>query len=473
MIKNRVRHNRVLLLGETLGTATVGIVYLASYLRRHGVEAFCQWNDDSRTPDTLKAHLVAMLEAVRPTLVGVSIKWFPHMARGLEICKLVKAHSPETQIVLGGNTASYYWREFIREPCVDYLIRGDGELPLLALCEGASDIPNLVEKTETGPESAPDFAYRETDATDDVYLSHLDEIFIDRSDIQRCNSFFIYSGKRCNKKCFYCGGAATAMHQTFGSARPFYRQSNLMRDDIRIAGAHSPRLMFDFDYEPTTKSQAEYLAEVFADDGLREIDAYFYFWKLPQIGTVDFLASRFHRVTINVDLASLSEKHRVRIGASTLGAKPQSTDTQILEIFEQSRRHPGLTLDVSVIAGMPLQEEQDLARSLEMVQRLMTYPALGEVQWGWLHAQPGSPILTRYKDFGLLASATTYSEFMKYSKLNLAQKEYPTWRTLKYPLFIYTDMKMSRLTFAAFQEISALTATRQIAQPAPSTRGAG
>ncbi len=456
-----MKHSRVLLLGETTGTATVGLVYLASYLRRHGVEAYCQWNDECRTQESLKANVQRMLEKVKPTLVGVSIKWFPHIARGLEIVRLVKQYNPEIQTVIGGNTASIYWRELIREPGVDFLVRGDGERPLLALCNAERDVPNLVERTRP-VDSPPEFGYVEDEDTDDIYLSHLDEIFVDQTDIQRGNGFFVYTGKRCNKKCFYCGGAALAMHESFGSARPFYRRSDLVRADLKATGAHTPKLLFDFDYEPTGKLQADYMAEVFSDSSLRERDAYFYFWKLPQAGTIDMLCSKLRRVTINLDMASLSERHRLRLDAEKkLGVKPQPTDAELLDVFEQSRRYPGLTLDISVIAGMPLQEERDLDDVCSIVEKLKGYPSLGDVQWGWLHAQPGSPILDTYAEFGLVASATRYQDFKSFSALNLSQKEYPGWRNMIYPLFSGKDAKLSRLTLAAFQKVTAMVGKKE------------
>jgi hypothetical protein len=459
---SRTKHARVLLLGETIGTGTIGLVYLAAYLRRHGVEAYCQWNDEQRTREALRANVRRMLDKIKPTLVGVSIKWFPHMARGLEIVRLVKEYDPGIQVVIGGNTASQYWREFIREPGVDFIIRGDGERPLLALCEGQRDVPNLVER-DVPRDVPPEFAYKESEDTGDVYLSHLDEVFVDPDDLHRAqNAFFIYTGKRCNKKCFYCGGAALAMHETFGSARPFFRQASLVKNDLQVASARQSRILFDFDYEPSGKSQADYLEEVFPGDSVKHIDACFYFWKLPQAGTIDFLARAFRTVTISLDLASLSEAHRLRLDRDgKIGVKPQPTDEEILGVFEQSRQHPGLVLDLSLIAGMPLQEERDLDEVLGLLQKLVQYRSLGEISWGWLHAQPGSPILESYAQHGLLASATTYKDFLSYSTLNLSQKEYPTWRNLVYPLFTYKDPKMSKATLAAFQKVNALVADRK------------
>ena len=80
------------------------------------------------------------------------MKWFPHIARVLEICKIVKAYDPSIIVVTGGNTASYYSEKIIRYDCVDYVILGDGEVPMLQLCRGvpAEEIPNCVYKGAKG-----------------------------------------------------------------------------------------------------------------------------------------------------------------------------------------------------------------------------------------------------------------------------------------------------------------------------------
>ena len=44
----------VLLLGAGTGEATCGILYLASYLRRHGVEAYVQLTETDQSPEELE-----------------------------------------------------------------------------------------------------------------------------------------------------------------------------------------------------------------------------------------------------------------------------------------------------------------------------------------------------------------------------------------------------------------------------------
>ena len=76
----------------------------------------------------------------------------------IETCKKIREIHPKAYIVLGGNTASFFHDEIIRDfPCVDGVIRGDGEVPLLELVRkvkaGENDlsgVPNLTWRNAEG-----------------------------------------------------------------------------------------------------------------------------------------------------------------------------------------------------------------------------------------------------------------------------------------------------------------------------------
>ena len=93
----------VLLLGAGTGEATCGILYLASSLRRNGIEAFVRLYDRDVTHAEVTRSLEALLARVRPKLVGVSLKWFHHVDRALLIARTLRKIDPEIEIVLGGN----------------------------------------------------------------------------------------------------------------------------------------------------------------------------------------------------------------------------------------------------------------------------------------------------------------------------------------------------------------------------------
>src|SRR5437868_1095631 len=166
----------VLLLGAGRGEATCGILYLASYLRRHGVEAYVQLDDDGET----EMRLEALMARVQPKLVGISLKWFHHLAGAHRLARAVRRIDPEARIVLGGNSASSWWRDLVQWDCADAVVLGDGEVPLLSLCRGDPAPPNVVTRASA---SAPALSYVQGETSRDVFYSHFDELFLSQLDL--------------------------------------------------------------------------------------------------------------------------------------------------------------------------------------------------------------------------------------------------------------------------------------------------
>src|SRR4051812_27730706 len=143
-------HSPVLLVGAGTGEATCGILYLASYLRRNGIEAFVRLYDWDVTEAEVTRSLEAAVARVRPKLVGISLKWFHHVDRALLLARTLRKIDPEIEVVCGGNSASYWWRELAGYDCIDHIALGDGEVPLLALCQGDPEPPNCVTRDPDG-----------------------------------------------------------------------------------------------------------------------------------------------------------------------------------------------------------------------------------------------------------------------------------------------------------------------------------
>ena len=77
---------------------------------------------------------LAVIES--PRLVMIDLHWYEHSFGAIDIARHVRRILPEAKIVIGGLTATYFAEEILqthRE--IDYVIRGDGEIPLLKLVE--------------------------------------------------------------------------------------------------------------------------------------------------------------------------------------------------------------------------------------------------------------------------------------------------------------------------------------------------
>jgi B12-binding domain/radical SAM domain protein len=75
-----------------------------------------------------------LIRKLKPLVFGIDLHWMVHANGALDLARICKEEHPEIPVVFGGLTASYYHREIIESPHVDYVLRGDStEQPVVDL----------------------------------------------------------------------------------------------------------------------------------------------------------------------------------------------------------------------------------------------------------------------------------------------------------------------------------------------------
>src|SRR2546422_120795 len=104
------------------------------------------------------------VEAVDPTLVGLTVPFPGNLYGALRIAQVVKARRPAVRIVLGGGYGNTELRR-LQEPrlfdCVDYVTLDDGERPLLCLLEHLAGKRDEAELRRTFLRSEGRVAWRD------------------------------------------------------------------------------------------------------------------------------------------------------------------------------------------------------------------------------------------------------------------------------------------------------------------------
>jgi amino acid adenylation domain-containing protein len=431
----------ILLLGDTLGMAGVGILYLASYLQRSGIDAVCRLSDFGTKPEAMATEIRELLELFEPSVVGVSLKWFPHMARVLDICRLVKECDPSVRIALGGNTASSFALELIELDCVDYVVRGDGELPLLQICRGQRTIVNSVYKRDGVLVDNPIYYVQDGTPADGVYLSHVPCIVSSLSHLAAAPYFFVYTGKGCSMNCFYCAGCRDAQQKLFNRRRPFIREAEHVRRDIEAMLPYTSTFLFDF--EQPGLMGIEYYRTIWADLPLKRHFCVFYAWFLPRPELLDLITSTFNYTQVNIDLCSLSERHRLELNRLNV-IKTQPTDEELFAFLDLCEGYPNLEVRINLVLGLPCFTTQDIQESERVLSLIRNrYSRFRGLDWGRLHAQPDAPLAYNAEAFDMVSSAASFEEFLETSRLNAEQEEYPALENLHYPYIYFKDESMN------------------------------
>ncbi|WP_257457995.1 B12-binding domain-containing radical SAM protein [Archangium lipolyticum] len=396
----------VLLVGAGTGEATCGILYLAGYLRRGGIEAFVRLYDGDESEQEVTRSLEALVARVRPRLVGISLKWFHHVHRALLLARTLRAIDPEIRIVVGGNTASYWWRELSAFDCIDHIVLGDGERPLLALCQGEPSPPNCVTRAPDGtPRRLPLEYVQGATNSEDIYYSHFDDIFLSHQD-RHAFSGWVAPGKGCGENCLYCGGARGNQKAAFGRAKPFLRSEESVRRDHQEIAPRTWQFRYDF-----SGSSAGFLQGTWAGVDLSRHSCMYFLWGVARMELIDALAGAFEHVHMVLDIGCFSEQQRHEQMRRGL-LKPCASDQQLLEIIDGCRRHENLDIEVSGIAGLPFASAATLKEEVRLVERMISLDCL--VGYQRLEAQPGALVTEHPARFDMETEARTFSEFLEY-----------------------------------------------------------
>lgn len=186
----------------------VGIFSIEQHLQRCGfdVQYFNAASQMLRHPNF---DVESFFERAPASYIGIDIHWFVHSQGALELFQLYKQIHPAARTLVGGIAATYYHRELIAYPQIDYVIRGyDTLLPneLLLKAEHRPDtlkeVPNLTWK-EADQVRANEMTYVPT-----VFTATVDwtRIFSDdRSGLTPYNIVIPQAG--CEYNCKWCGGS--------------------------------------------------------------------------------------------------------------------------------------------------------------------------------------------------------------------------------------------------------------------------
>ena len=189
------------------------------------------------------------LARVKPQAFGIDLHWLPHAHGSLEIARLVKQCHPQTPVIFGGLSASYFYDELIRYPQVDFVLRGDATEPplyelLMCLAEGRTleKVPNLVWKKDGEVQVNPmSFVPGDIDYVN-LAPERIMKMVMRHRDLQSVLPFngwwknpitAVFNVKGCVHECVTCGGSCNASDILNLRKGPAFRSPQNLADNIR------------------------------------------------------------------------------------------------------------------------------------------------------------------------------------------------------------------------------------------------
>ena len=206
--------------------------------------AFHQYYHFGRSFEEIEAELAE----IKPEVVGISSLFTPYYREALEVVARVKRRLT-VPVIMGGSHASAAPKSLIASPHVDYVIRGEGERPLVELLRSLrgqvsiEKVPNLAYKKDGGQICFNPIA-------DNYHLEDLPTP--DLSDFQPSTYelagkplTFMITSRSCPHRCSFC-----SVHTTFGHN---YRRHSLEKvlEEIELRYQQGYRII-DFEDDNLT-----------------------------------------------------------------------------------------------------------------------------------------------------------------------------------------------------------------------------
>jgi B12-binding domain/radical SAM domain protein len=231
----------------------IGFTTLAEYLEQRGFRVRIM-NLAVRMLRSRRFDAEKVIRRQRPMAFGIDLHWMPHAHGAIEVAKLVKKHHPDTPVIFGGFSSSFFHQELVARPEVDFVLRGDStEEPLCLLMQhitsangkgpALADIPNLTWQDDDGDIHANPITYSPPNL-DHVLLDYSYVVravaryrdmigFIPFEDWLRYPVTAALTCRGCVHDCNTCGGSATTMRNVYGRQGVAFRSPEALAHDIR------------------------------------------------------------------------------------------------------------------------------------------------------------------------------------------------------------------------------------------------
>ena len=231
----------------------IGLTSIAAYLERAGYRVRIV-NLAVRMLKDKSFNVEAMIKRLNSPIFGIDLHWMVHSHGAIEVAKLVKKHHPEAKVLFGGLSSSYYYKELMEYPEIDYVLRGDStEEPLRQLMDcikkGAEleTVPNLVWRDSQGRIRENAFSHVPADLSDVMvdYYPNMVRSVIRYRDLASSTPFkdwlrypitAVLTCRGCKENCVICGGSAAAFRNYLNRPQVVYRSPESVVRDVKQIG---------------------------------------------------------------------------------------------------------------------------------------------------------------------------------------------------------------------------------------------
>ncbi len=358
----------------------LGFLTIASYLHDRGLRVRVV-NLALRMMNSRRFDVPRFLASQKPKAIGIDLHWLPHAHGALEVARIAKELHPDVPVIMGGLSSTYFHRELITYPQVDFVLRGDSTEPplhqlLIALRDGkpVDKIANLTWKDAEGVHVNPltyvPMSLDYVDLRPDLMV----EMVMRYRDLESTLPFngwwnnpitAVFTVKGCAFECVTCGSSQTACSHLTKRQKPVYRSpASLVANMEAICRlSHGPIILVG----DLLMAGAAHAAEVLERLGRAELanTIVFEFFALPP---ASFLQD-IDRSVRNWSMEFSPESHEQAVRDAQEGESGYTTE-DMEEIISEAVRLRCIRIDIFFMIGLPAQTTASVRATVEYCGRL-------------------------------------------------------------------------------------------------------
>ncbi|MCG2711196.1 MAG: B12-binding domain-containing radical SAM protein [Candidatus Omnitrophica bacterium] len=390
----------------------INLVYLGTYLKSKGFQATII---DFEVEPFNGNNINYLLKKHSIELVGITAMT-PTINNAHEAALLIKQYRKDLPIVVGGPHVSAIPDKTLREfPAFDYAVMGEGELPMLNLCENImNQLPLTGIAGIAGRNSGKIFINKPAD-----YINNLDTLPLpDRSLLNqklythayavginkgKKRSTVVFTSRGCSQKCIFC-----AVEKTTGDIVRFKSAGNVIGElkDCRDRFGYNHITFEDTNLTLSRKRFIEICR------GLKSLKLS---WDCQtKVSLVDE-----ELISIMKDCGCLKIAYGVESGSPKILSliKKNITITQVKKAFELTHRAKIVACAFFILGSHP----QENADDIRLTEKLIHEIKPDVFQLGIICPYPGTEIFRIMKNEGLITD-------IDWKKFNFMHSK-PPWRT--------------------------------------------
>ncbi len=407
-----------------IGLLPMGLLSMADLLEQHGMKARIVHHAVERKLDP-GFDLFEFIRASGAGIVGLDLHWHQQSRSVIELASGIKKRCPGTSVVLGGYTASAFDREIMETfDAVDFIIRGDGELPMLELagCLGRggrlSGVPNLTYRDGTGVKRSRTHHVNSEDdlgrfrfTNFELLRNHetynqqgLMEGEIAVRGARRPGIFYCNCGRGCPYNCLFCGGSRKAQQIIAGRRRPVYRPAAAMLRDLERMRQYNLDTWYNT-FHPTPDES--YFLELFSEIRKRGlgISMIHECLHIPSEAFIEAFAAAFgSKSRMDFVLLTGSEPLRRKNKENYFG------NAELLQCLDRLQDR-GIRADLCFLTGLPFETKADMDRSLEFIRSVRARYDNLSLNAEILAIEPCAPMNLDPEGCGIVSHARTFGDY--------------------------------------------------------------